>query len=282
MLQRLKARRAKAQLETMLSGVEPPVFPALTLSILDVIRNSESSIDEVAEALQWDPALTVKLLATVNSAAYAPRQPIQDVRHAANYLGRSQLEALVVAVACRAALPGKATSAFDPRRFWVTAAQRAGLARAISERLHPARSGEAFTAGLLLDLAIPVLSKRLGGDYDRVLAAWHGGDGDLVSLESERCGVNHTAVGHCLAELWGLPEPVAVNIAAHHRAGTSDSEIMPAIRLVAPAREVPAEDESELLIETAREEYGLEPDWTLGRIEESREAAQDLAERMSS
>ena len=242
MLEKIRRRRARAQLEAVFGTAEPPTFPALTTRILEVIRRPDASIDEVAEALRWDPALTVKLLATVNSAAYAPRQPIEDVRHAANYMGRTQLEALVIAVACRAALPAEPGRAFDPRRFWLTAAQRAGLARAIAERLHPGRAGEAFTAALLLDLAVPVLSKQLGDRYGAALEAWHGGDDrDLESLEAEICGSTHTSVGLGLAEHWGLPPAVSANIGAHHRVGASDQEILPAIRLVAPAREVPFE-----------------------------------------
>lgn len=283
MLARIRRLRAQAQLESVYGHAEPPSFPALTTRILDVLRREDASIDEVSEALRWDPGLTVKLLATVNSAAYGPRQPIEDVRHAANYLGRSQLEALVVAVACRAALPSQPGRSFDPRRFWLTAAQRAGLARAFAERLHPARAGEAFTSGLLLDLAVPVLSKELGDEYGAALSAWHGGDGrDLETLEDEICGKTHTSVGLGLAEHWGLPPAVVANIGAHHQPGTGDQDVLPAIRLVAPAREVPAEDEAEQLVETARAEYGLEPDWTIGQIEASRDAAIDLATRLGS
>lgn len=283
MFEKIRRLRARAQLEAVFGTAEPPTFPALTTRILEVLRRHDASIDEVAEALRWDPALTVKLLATVNSAAYAPRKPIEDVRHAANYMGRTQLEALVIAVACRAALPAEPGRAFDPRRFWLTAAQRAGLARAIAERLHPGRASEAFTAALLLDLAVPVLSKHLGDRYGEALEAWHGGDArDLESLEAEICGRTHTSVGLSLAEHWGLPPAVSANIGAHHRVGTNDQEVLPAIRLVAPVREVPGEDEAERLIESARAEYGLEPDWTVAQIAASREAAVDLSERLAS
>ena len=117
MLQKIRRLRARAQLEVVFGSVEPPTFPALTTRILEVVRRADASIDEVAEALRWDPALTVKLLTTVNSAAYGLRQSIEDVRHAANYMGRTQLEALIIAVACRAALPAEPGPAFDPRRF---------------------------------------------------------------------------------------------------------------------------------------------------------------------
>ena len=49
------------------------------------------------------------------------------------------------------------------------------------------------------------------------------------------------------------------------------------MRLMSRVREVEAEGSDEELIETARAEYGLEPDWTLGAIESSAQAAAELA-----
>ena len=271
-------KKATEALEGILQGAEPPSFPALTLRIMSKLRDPDVEFDELSEAIRWDPALTLKLLATVNSAAFAPKRRIDDVRHAISYLGRGQLESLVLAVAVRGALPSPSQPGFEGERFWRTAAHRAALARTLSSRLHPAREGEAFTGGLLLDLAIPVLVDRLGASYSEVLQAWHedpaaGRD----ELERARHGRTHAEVGGLLAESWDLPESMARTIALHHASEATDRDVLPAIRLVGVTREVEPDLALEALVETARAEYGMEPDWTLEALEASRVEADELA-----
>jgi len=53
----------------------------------------------------------------------------------------------------------------DLAGFWRTSAHRACLARRIASTLDPASQMEAFTAGLLQDMAIPVLAAAHGERY---------------------------------------------------------------------------------------------------------------------
>lgn len=278
-----KKRGAARALDKVLHGAEPPSFPALTLRIMEKLRDPEVEFEELSEAIRWDVALTMKLLATVNSAAFGPKCRIEDVRHAISYLGRGQLENLVLAVAVRDILPASSGPGFDVARFWRTAAQRAALARTLAGKLHPAREGEAFTAALLLDLAVPVLADRLGAPYLEVLEEWHESPGArLDELEQTRFGRSHAKVGSLLANLWDLPESLSRTIEMHHESSATDADVLPAVRLVALAREVDAASALEVLVELGRSDYGLEPDWTVESIEASRDKAEELAALLSS
>ncbi|MEM7518118.1 MAG: HDOD domain-containing protein, partial [Planctomycetota bacterium] len=269
-------------LAKLLGDSELPSLPSLTIKILGRLRDPDVEFDEIAESLSWDPALTVKVLRTVNSAAYAPRQPITEVRQALSHLGRNALEQIVLAVAAKAALPTTSAPGFDSNRFWLTAARRAALGRVLAEKLHPARAGEAFTASLLLDLAVPLMAHGIGERYGETLEEWHATPtADLTELEQRAVGVTHTRVGSWLAESWELPSALVQSIAGHHDAALSDREILPAVRLIASAREVEADRAIDELIELARSEYGLEPDWTQASIEASEAAAIELARQLS-
>lgn len=160
------------KLDGVLETGEAPTFPAVVLRILKKVRDPESSIEEVAEAIQWEPSLMVKVLATVNSAAYAPASPIESVEHAASFMGRSALEQLVLALAVKDALPNAPAPGFEPARYWLAASFRAGLAKQFADRIHPATASECFTVGLLQDLAVPVLATTGPEGYAGVLAAW--------------------------------------------------------------------------------------------------------------
>ena len=269
-------------LSNVLKHDDLPELPSLAVKVLGSLRDPDVEFAEVAEALGSDPALTIKVLGTVNSSAYAPQNPISDVRQALSYIGRRELEQIVLAVAVRGALPSDPAPGFDPRRFWRTAARRAALGRAFAERLHPARAGEAFTAALLLDMGVPAMVKAVGKPYSEVLLEWHGTPGlELHDIESDRVSLNHCRVGSLLAASLDLPEALVQSIAKHHDTSASSAELLPAIRLMSRVREVEAEGSDEVLIEIARADYGLEPDWTVGAIESSGLAATELSKLLA-
>ena len=275
--------RARKMLSNVLKLDELPELPSLALKVLGSLRDPDVEFAEVAEALGSDPALTIKVLGTVNSSAYAPQNPINDVRQALSYIGRSELEQIVLAVAVRGALPSDPAPGFDPRRFWRTAARRAALGRAFAERLHPARAGEAFTATLLLDMGVPAMVKAIGAPYSEALLEWHASpNAELHDIERDRLSLSHTRVGSLLAASLDLPPSLSQAIAKHHDPSASSAELLPAVRLMSRVREVEAEGSDEQLVETARADYGIEPDWTLGAIEASGQAATELAKLLAS
>lgn len=281
---RFGKRTARARLARLLEGAELPNFPSLTLKVLEVLRDPEVDFEDVAEAIQWDPRLVLKLLSTVNSAAFAPKAKIDSVAHAVSYLGRAQLESLVIAVAVKGALPSQSTRGFEPSTFWLAAARRAALARAFSSKIHPAKTGEAFTAGLLLDLAVPAMAAGLGEAYGDILEASAESDAEsLIVLERSLLQTTHAEVGGLLAASWGLPESLGSAIADHHTGG---AQLLPAVRLVAGLRETVSGTEGmrsqdEAVLEQAREEFGLQPDWTVCAIEASLTEAADLQRRLA-
>jgi HD-like signal output (HDOD) protein len=274
----LLSNRGGRELKRIVRGCELPRFKQVTLSILERLRDPEIDFAKVAESLQWDPGLVVQLLRTVNSAAYGVSSRIEDVRHAISFMGRSQLEQLVLAIAIKDSLPSAPAPGFEAERFWRAAAFRAALARAFAQKLHPARNAEAFTAGLLQDIAVPVLAHARPEQYGEVLAAWHGGQaGSLAELERETFGWCHAQVGGLLGQAWELPESLIAAIELHHSPGSSDREVLPATRLVAGLRELREGGGCEALIEQAREDYGLAPDWTRETVADCRDQARELA-----
>ena len=102
-------------------------------------------------------------------------------------------------------------------------------------------------------------------------------------MERSRLGTNHAEVGSLLAVSWGLPPSLGSTIGDHHTAGAT---LLPAVRLVAGLRETVSGDtgmhrDDEKVLELAREEFGLEPDWTVAAIESSLGEAADLMHKLS-
>jgi len=254
-----------------------PSFPAATTRILRQLRDLDVGVDRIAESLQYDPGLVVRVLQTVNSAAFGLSVRIADITHAIHMMGRSQLESIVLALAVKQALPAEPATGFDAPRYWRAAARRAALARALADRLHPATQADCFTSGLLQDMAVPVLAAHKQG-YGDLLSEWHAQpQTTLAHLECDAFGWDHGQLGALMGESWSLPEPLVRTIRLHH-AGPDAEEAEPAVQLVGKLRENPCGglDEEEL-IEVARARHGLDPDWTRCAIDRADEQARELA-----
>ena len=98
-------RRAKPdpgkELKAILGEVQLPTFPMIVTHALEKVRATESSTSEIADLVASDPGLSVGLLGTVNSAAFALRHRVRNIHHAVSLLGRNQLESLLISMAMR-------------------------------------------------------------------------------------------------------------------------------------------------------------------------------------
>ncbi|MED5374642.1 MAG: HDOD domain-containing protein [Myxococcota bacterium] len=245
-----------------------PTFPQVANAALDKLRDPTSSLRDVGLILEQDPGLSIRLLKTVNSPAFGLRRPCTSVAHAASLMGRAQLESMVLAVAVNAATPKKAPG-FNRQQFWQAAAQRAAVARSIAAAISPRFASEAFTAGLLQDMAVPLLAARRS-DYAPVLEAWRGGEGSLDALEQQAFGWDHAEIGGLLGERWEFPAGLKAAVSDHHGVDAD-----PAVGVVALIGEDGVD--SEKVIEQAHARFGLAHDVVDKAIQEGSEQAQTLS-----
>lgn len=263
----LKKRTSpEALIAEALGDYQLPSFSGSVMQTLQLLRDPGSTSSGIAQSIESNPALVVKVLRTVNSAAYGVVRRIDSVSHAVSFLGRARLEPLVVALVVRSQTPQAQVRGYDDRRFWAAAARRAAIARALAEMLHPQTQSEAFVAGLLQDMAVPLLAHARPEKYGPILEQWHGdGAKGLHTLEMEAFGWTHATVGAHLAQTWGLPETLVAAVGDHH---TDDPEAnLPAVRLVSYVRETEENPGIDELIEVCRDQYHLLPDGVRLRVE---------------
>ncbi len=268
-LWRRKRNDPEKDLQGLLGDYKLHSFPAVTTRVLAMLRDPESSVLEIAEQIQMDPGMHVKILRLVNSVSFGLLKEVSNLDHAVTLLGRARLESMVLSFAVTGSLASSTSFCLATSRFWLVAARRAGLARMLALHLHAATQGECFTAALLQDMAIPVLSTAKKGTYDELFRRWNQEPGlDLAALEREALGYDHARVGALIAEKWGLPDYLVNAINGHH--GSTDSgRIDPAVRLVAHLRYNDQEDGTRELLRACREEFQMETDLVAGMIDSS-------------
>ncbi len=270
----LGRKKKEPDFRTELGQIELPTFPALILHAMERIRNQDVELGAICDELVADPGFTVQILSLVNSAAFGLRREVRSVHHAASLLGRGKLESMLVALAVRNAIPRQNGAGFDNRRFWTASARRAVTGAALAERLDPATRSATFTASLLQDMAVPLLSRHKREHYGDVLNRWHEGEDELSSLEQETFGWDHAEVGAWMCAQWGFPENLTAAICNHHGGDPGD---LPAVSLVACLREVNEAPGIDRLVAAAETGHGVPSADTLAIIDRSFVEAEELA-----
>ncbi|HHI96947.1 MAG TPA: HDOD domain-containing protein [Thermodesulfatator atlanticus] len=268
----------RQQLKNILEGYELPYFPKAAILALEAIRDPNTPTHEIARRLALDPGIHVRVLKTVNSAAFGLPRKVSNIEHAVALLGRARLEALILPLAVNQSLPRFKAPCLELTNFWLTAATRGSFARQVAQVLHPNSKVEAFSAGLLQDMAIPVILHLKEHLYCPTLETWNQDpEVDIVTLEKENFGFDHQEIGGLMAEEWELPEYLTQAISSHH-----SSSVEPAVYLAShlryPAGEEKEKLETEIIVEEARDKYQLPPDMLLKMLQKARAEAQELAQ----
>ncbi len=268
----------KAKLKKILKDYQLPSFPAVIMQILQKLRSPYSSASDIAQSLSLDPGLSVKLLSIANSAAFSPKNRVENLTQAIALVGLSQLESLVLGVGVSKGIPNKNCQWHDPSEFWLTSARRAMLATELSLILCPAKESECFTAAFLQDMALPFLACQRSEEYDPVFKKWHLEGGDLAKLEREVFQWDHAEVATWICSEWGLPENIALGIKYHHDPKNDiDYEVLGPIRLVSALREGGSDSNGiDEIIDQAGQLFNLSQEKMESIIESSFEKAKDL------
>ena len=266
----------EAGLDDLLKDFELPSFPEAVMQVMNLLRQPESSTREITSLLEMDPGMHARVLKTVNSASFGIATEVTSVQHAIGLLGRSRLEAIIVSIAVLSSMPPVDARGFDAGCFWLTSAQRASLARALSIRLHPTTQAESFTAGLLQDMGVPVLASAQNDTYGDLYARWKQvPDQSLSELEREAFGYDHAQVGARVARVWKLPEFLIDSISSHHDAD-AEEHVPAAVHLVSSMCDGADDFNRARLIDLCRDRHGLDAETIASDYETALEHAREF------
>lgn len=189
-----------------------PALPKIVARIVASLEDDSLNTDTLAELVEADPAISMRLLAAASSAAFGAHGTT-SVRQALMRLGIARVRQIVVATALfdRYKLP----LPFDCLRLWRHSLAVALCAEDIA-RYAGLHAETAYMAGLLHDVGQLLMFVADPVDYSEILRQQIADDRPLVEIERSRWGVDHAQVGRELARRWNLPGDIAESIGAHH------------------------------------------------------------------
>ncbi len=194
-----------------------PAFPVVAMKVLQLVSKDSDSVDTFSKVIESDPAVTVKVLRLVNSAAYGLRRRISSVKEAITYIGLSELQRLTMQVALFEQIlrPGKVMF-FERTYFWQHCLSVAGLSLALAEETGYPKPEEAYIAGLLHDIGKIIVDGYGRTSYGDFLNLIQKPDSLNIEEEKNIIGISHDDIGVFYCANWNIPDNLLFPIKLHH------------------------------------------------------------------
>ncbi|CAG0970608.1 Response regulator PleD [Phycisphaerales bacterium] len=223
-----------SQIDRILSCPSLPTLHAVALKVLELTRDPQVSIARIAAAVQNDPALTTKVLRTVNSSVYGLTTPCPNISRAMSLLGLNTVKSIVLSFSLVDMAKGMSDGGhLDLVAYWRRAVYGAAAARVIALGTRACDPEEAFTGALLQDIGMLAAFTSLRREYASIIGA-AGEDHDLtLAVERRALGADHAWIGGQLAERWKLSQQLVHCITHHHDADSCPPSHQTIVRVVA-------------------------------------------------
>ncbi len=205
----------KVDLHRVLSRAQLSGLPQSAVRLVELSQDPSNGPAEFAAPIEADPGLAGQVLRFVNSSYFGFTREISSVKLAISLVGVRTIKNFALWSAVFSLVPNPRCGPFDLKSLWQDSLRRGLFARAAAKCLGVKEAEEAFSAGLLQDMAVPVLAKELPDVYVRLLAAREQGQMRLSDVEQQTLGWTHAQAGGILARQWNLPDDFAVLIENH-------------------------------------------------------------------
>lgn len=191
-------------------------IPAVINQILEIVDAPDSSMEDIARIIQYDPAITASVLRTCNSVYFGLKTPAESIKDAVTMLGMDQLIEIVLMKSGAKTLSGKQEGyGLHEGAMWKYSVSSALIAKQIAIRLSIQNKNTIFTAALLKDIGKTVLDRFVQDSFEKITALVVDKNFSFREAEKKIIGVDHAELGAMIAKIWKF-SPRMVNIIRHH------------------------------------------------------------------
>ncbi len=181
-----------------------------------LLTNPNSSFEELANIIETDQEITLKVLNVVNSAYYSLKKEVASVRQACVMLGLKVIAEIIMAAGTSNVF-NKALHAYslDPTGLWRHSLATALGSRKIAKAVQPKLANEAFLSGLFHDVGKLILDEQI---FSRNAAFKGFLENTHAHFEAEKkiLGFDHSDIASELCKKWKFPKVVTKAIRLHH------------------------------------------------------------------
>ena len=210
-----EAMLGKTSEPNLLSDIKLPVLPQALIEFSQLADDPYCEIQKLAAIVESDTGLTCQLLRAVNASVNGLRHKISSAHHAIATFGIRRAKLQLITVALQNALPAKQLKLINLATFWNANLERAIFAKHIA-RLLKADEHLAFSAALLCDFLLPVLTNDRDERYLEFLNPSSTGSSNFCLFEDQTFGCNHAEAAARVMFDWGFPDDLICCVMQHH------------------------------------------------------------------
>jgi len=214
--------------QNIIKSFQIPVKPQILIEIQNVHAKKDPSLDEFAEVISKDVALSSAVLKIINSPVFGLNRTIINIKQSVVMLGIKNVSNLASFFLLKNAFAKQGGGAISHEKYWDTAMQTANMMTILVDLLDfkircPIENAYAF--GLFRDCGIPLMAMKYPDYRDVLIEANSSPESVFTSIENTHYQTNHAIVGYFIASSWNLPKNLCELILRHHEAdflGASD------------------------------------------------------------
>ena len=210
--QRMRRReKVVAKIETF------PSMPTFIVKAVELLSDPAVDLDQVSNAIRYDPGLTANILRFANSAQYGDARAVHDVHEALVRLGVKKALELTVAYGIADNLIASLSGYnLEPKELLKHSVSVAVTSEKLCRVLDIELPSMLFTAGILHDLGKVILDEFIGKYYQELNTCMEEGQFFFEEAEEKVIGISHAEVGAELLRLWRLPDALVSAARWHH------------------------------------------------------------------
>jgi putative nucleotidyltransferase with HDIG domain len=191
-------------------------IPAVTNQLLAVVDNKDSSMEDIANVIQYDPVITASILQTCNSAYFGLKNPAESIKDAVNMLGTDQVIELALLKSGAQSLSGSHKGyGLAQGDMWKYSVSCAVVAKQVAVKLSLKNKNTIFTSALLKDIGKIILEKHVSDASKKIKSLVETQNFSFLEAEKKVLGIDHAELGAMILKMWKF-SPKMIKIIRHH------------------------------------------------------------------
>ncbi len=205
-------------IKEMMSQIEMlPPFSKVAHKATAILKKSDFTMNELAEIIHVDAALTANILRVANSAKFATRRTITDLRLAMSLIGVEEMNEIILKSAAKPYF-NEMIDGYEsyPGELWEHSVAVAVLGGELQFLEPEIDSSVLYTANLLHDVGKIILSQYVKDEYKKMLKMIEEDHVDFLTAERKVLGFTHSDVSAKILRDWNFPEDIVLSARHHH------------------------------------------------------------------